>query len=93
MTKLSAIAGFALLSLAPSVGLACEYDAAKSASATPPASLASAPAPEASRAPTPMTASPNALKASASKPIAKQPVEKTKEASRTDVKVVALTAN
>ena len=89
MTKLTAVAGFALLSLAPAFGSACEYDAATSASATPPAQLAATPAPEASRVPATSTA----LKAPAPKKVAKQPVDKTKEASRSDLKVVALTAN
>ncbi len=92
-TKLAAVAGFAVLSLAPAVGSACDYDASTSASATPPAQLASAPAPEASRVPTSMTASSNALKAPVQKKTAKQVVDKTKEAARGDVKVVALTAN
>lgn len=86
-TKLTVVAGFALLSLAPVAGSACEYDAATSASATPPAQLAAAP--DASRVPT--TAS--ALKAPAPKKNAKQTVDKSKEASRSDVKVAALTAN
>ena len=89
MTKLTVVAGFALLSLAPAFGSACEYDAATSASATPPAQLAATPAPDASRVPT--TAS--ALKAPVPKKTAKQTVDKTKEASRSDVKVAALTAN
>ena len=88
-TKLTVVAGFALLSLAPVVGWACEYDAATSASATPPAQLAATPAPNASRVPT--TAS--AINAPAPKKTAKQPADKTKEASRSDVKVAALTAN
>ena len=92
-TKLSAIAGFALLSVAPAVGLACEYDASTSASATPPAQLASAPTPEASRMPTSMTSSSNALKGVAPKKTTKQVVDKTNETSRSDVKTVALTAN
>ena len=92
-TKLSAVAGFAMLSLAPVVGFACEYDASTSASATPPAQLASTPTPEASRVPTSMTASSNTLKAPVPKKTAKQVVDKSKEASGTDVKVVALTAN
>src|SRR5262247_4056565 len=76
MTKLSVVAGFALLSLAPAFGSACEYDAATSASATPPAQLASAPAPEASRVP----AAPGALKAPAPKKAPKEATDKTKEA-------------
>ena len=88
-TKLTAVAGFALLSLAPGFGSACEYDGSTSASATPPAQLAATAAPEVSRAPT----SARALKAPASKKVAKQHVEKSKEASRSDVKVAALTAN
>ena len=89
-TKLSALAGFGLLSLVPAVGSACEYDASTSASASPPAQLAAAPAPEASRAP---TTSSSALKAPAPKATGKQVVDKTKEAPRSDAKVAALTAN
>ena len=88
-TKLTAVAGFALLSLAPAIGSACDYDASTSASATPSAQLAATPAPEASRVPT----ASSALKAPAPKKIAKQPADKTREASRSDVKVAALTAN
>jgi hypothetical protein len=86
--KSSVVAGFALLGLAPAFGSACEYDAATSASATPPAQLASAPAPEASRVPTS-----SALKAPVSRKTTKQVVDKTKEAPRSDVKVATLTAN
>jgi hypothetical protein len=88
-TKLTVVAASALLSLVPIVGSACEYDAATSASATVPAQLAAAPAPDASRVPT----TSSAFKAPASKKIAKQTMDKTKEASRSDVKVAALTAN
>jgi hypothetical protein len=89
MTKLSIVAGFAVLSLAPAFGSACEYDAATSASAAPPARLASAPAPDASRLP---AAAPSAVKAPASKKVAKETADKSKEASRSDVKVAALKA-
>ena len=89
MTKLTVVAGFALLSLAPAFGSACEYDAATSASATPPVQLAATSAPDVSRVPT----TSSALKAPAPKKPAKQAVDKTNEASRSDVKVAALTAN
>jgi len=88
MTKVSLVTAFALLSLAPAFGSACEYDAATSASATPPAQLASAPAAEVSRAPTS-----SALKAPVPKKNAKQVADKPKEASRSDVKVATLTSN
>jgi hypothetical protein len=91
-TKLAVVAGFALLSLAPAFGSACEYDAATSASAAPPAQLAAAPAPEASRAPT-SNATSSALKAPVPKRTAKEVVGKSKEAPRSNVKVAALTAN
>jgi hypothetical protein len=88
-TQLSVVAGFAVLSLAPALGTACEYDAATSASAAPPAQLASAPAPEVSK----VTTS-SALKAPAPKKTAKQ-VDKSREAPRSDVdvKVAVLTPN
>jgi len=89
MTKLSVVAGFAVLSLAPAFGSACEYDAATSASAATPAQLASAPAPEASRIPT--TAS--GLKAPAAKKVAKDSADKSKEASRSDSKVAVVKAS
>ena len=88
-TKLAVVAASALLSLVPVVGSACEYDAATSASATPPVQLAATSAPDASRVPT----TSSALKAPAPKKTAKQAVDKTNEASRSDVKVAALTAN
>jgi hypothetical protein len=79
-----------VLSLAPALGTACEYDAATSASAAPPAQLASAPAPEVSK----VTTS-SALKAPVPKKTAKQVVDKSKEAPRSDVdvKVAVLTPN
>ena len=86
MTRLSALAGFALLALAPTFGSACEYDAATSASAAPAPALAAAPAPEASRVST-------ELKAPAPKKATRQVADKTKEAARPDVKVAALKAN
>jgi hypothetical protein len=88
-TKLSVAAGFAVLSLAPAFGSACEYDAATSASAAPPAPLASPPAPQASRVPT----AANAVKAPASKKVANETADKSKEASRSDGKVAVLKAN
>ena len=88
MTRLSALAGFALLALAPTFGSACEYDAATSASAAPAPALAAAPAPEASRVPVSTE-----LKAPAPKKATRQVADKTKEAARSDVKVAALKAN
>jgi hypothetical protein len=88
-TKLSVVAGFAVLSLVPALGSACEYDAATSASATPPARLASVPAPEASRVPV----AASALKTSAPKKVAQETADKSKEAARSDVKVAVLKAN
>jgi hypothetical protein len=87
MMKMSAATAAALLGLAPALGSACEYEAAISASATPPSQLAAAPAPEASR-----LATSSALKAPAPKKTAKQPVDRSKDASAGDVKVAAATA-
>ena len=87
MMKMSAAAAVALLGLAPAFGSACEYEAAISASATSPSQLAAAPVPEASRMPTS-----SALKAPAPKKTAKQPVDKSKDASAGDVKVAVVTA-
>jgi hypothetical protein len=88
MKMMSAATALALLSLAPAVSSACEYDAATSASATPPAQLASAPAPEASRVPTS-----SALKAPAPRKTAKQVEPKSKESPASDAKVAVLTAH
>jgi hypothetical protein len=46
----------ALFGLAPTIGSACEYNDATSASATPPAQLAMASPPAASKAPAPVAA-------------------------------------
>lgn len=51
MRKFVAMTTLTLFSLAPAIGFACEYNDASMASATPPARLALAPAPEASKAP------------------------------------------
>ncbi len=88
-TKLTGVVGFAVLSLAPAFGSACDYDASTSASAIPPAQLAASAAPEASRVPV----ASSALKGPAPKKSAKQAADKSKEATRSDVKVAALTAN
>ena len=88
-TKLSVVAAFAVLSLAPAFGSACEYDAATSASTATPAQLASAPAPQASRVPT----AASAFKAPAAKKVAKDTGDKAKETSRSDVKVAAMKAS
>jgi hypothetical protein len=85
--KMSAATAVALLGLAPAFGSACEYEAATSASATPPAQLAATPAPEASR-----LATSSAVKAPVSKKTAKQAVDKSKDASTSDVKVAVVTA-
>jgi hypothetical protein len=87
-TKLSVVAGFAILSLVPALGSACDYDASTSASAATPAPLASSPAPEASRVPT----AASAYKAPAAKKVAKETADKSKETPRSDVKVAALKA-
>ena len=79
MRKMLATSVLALFGLAPALGSACEYEkAATSASATPPAQLASVQTPAASKAP-----APSVLKASAPKTPAKQVSDKTKESSRT----------
>ncbi len=88
MKKMSAATALALLTLAPAIGSACEYDAAIQASATPPAQLAAAPAPEASRVPTQ-----SAMKAPTPKKTAKQVADKSKESTGSNMKVAALTAN
>ena len=88
-TKLSVVAGFAVLSLAPAFGSACDYDAATSASAATPAQLASAPAPEASRVPT----AASGHKAPAAKKVAKESADKSKEASPSEPKVAVLKAS
>ena len=88
MRKALAITVLTLFSLAPALGSACEYEAATSASAAPPAQLASTEAPAASRAP-----SPSALKAPAPRTTAKQQTaDKTKAPAR-DVKIAGLTSN
>jgi len=46
----------ALFGLAPMIGSACDYDGAASASATPPAQVATVSPPPASKAPAPVTA-------------------------------------
>ena len=63
MRKMSAASVLALFGLAPALGSACEYEAATSASATPPAQLASVQTPAASKAPAPSST----LKATAPK--------------------------
>ncbi len=49
----STATALALFGLAPAIGSACEYDASTSASAAPPAQLALAPAPAATKVPAP----------------------------------------
>ncbi len=87
MRKVLAASVLALFGLAPALGSACEYEAATSASATPPAQLASVQAPAASKAP-----APSVLKATASKTPAKQASDKTKESSG-NAKVAVLSAD
>jgi hypothetical protein len=62
-----AVTALALLGLTPTIGAACEYNDASSASATPVEQMASASTPAASRVPAPtvvkaLTANPNAVK-------------------------------
>ncbi|MGH8715003.1 MAG: hypothetical protein ACREYB_13445 [Casimicrobiaceae bacterium] len=74
----------AVLGLAPAIGVACEYVDDSSASATPPARLALAPAPAASRVPASTVAkalAPNATKQAASK--VKTPARDPKVAAAT----------
>lgn len=83
MKRLLTTALLALFGLAPAIGAACEYDAAKSASASPPAQLGSAPA--ATKVP-----APQAAKALA--PAAKPAVDKM-QAPLAEDKLAAATRN
>ena len=87
MKRLLAAGTIAVLGLAPAIGTACEYMDESSASVTPPAQLASTPAPAASKAPQ--------AKASALAPKAsKQDVAKAKAAvPAPEQKVAAATSN
>ena len=76
----------ALFGLAPALGSACEYEADTSASATPPAQLATV-APAATKVP-----ASSALKAPAPKAAPKEASNKSKEPAG-NAKVAALSAN
>ena len=84
MKRVLTITATALFAFAPTIGSACEYDGASSASAAPPARLASPPA--ATTVPAPAVANALAPKA------AKQVVVKVK-APVPDQKVAVVTSN
>jgi hypothetical protein len=86
MKRLLAATTLTLFGLAPAIGTACEYMDQTSASATPPAQLASTPAPAATKVP-----SAKVTPALASK-VAKQEVVKVK-APAPEQKVAAVTSN
>ena len=86
MRRLLAATAIAAFGLIPTIGTACEYMDETSASATPPAQLASTPAPAATKAP--------GAKAPALAPKAsKQDVAKAKAASPTPEQKVAAASN
>ncbi len=82
MKRLLAATTLAAFGLAPALGTACEYMDESSASAQPPAQLASTPAPAATKAPqskaaqalAPATSKHNAAKAKAAAPAPEQKV-------------------
>ena len=76
----------ALFGLAPTIGSACEYNDATSASATPPTQLGMASPPPASKAPAPVVAKAPLFKQ------AKQAGDKTASPSQ-DVKVAKVSTN
>jgi hypothetical protein len=84
MVRLSAAAAIAAFGMIPAIGTACEYMDEASASAQPPAQVASTPAPAATKAPQAKAAQALAPKAS------KQDVAKAK-ASAPEQKVAAVT--
>jgi len=87
MKRLLAATSIAVFGLAPTIGTACEYMDESSASATPPAQLASTPAPAATKVPQAKAA------ALAPKP-SKQDVAKAKTATPApEQKVAAVTRN
>ena len=86
MRRLLAATTLALFGLAPAIGTACEYADESSASATPPAQLASTPPPAATKVP-----SAKATQALSPK-VVKQPVAKAK-APAPEQKVAAVTTN
>ena len=86
MRKVLAVTLLAVFGLTPALGTACEYEAATSASATPPAQLATV-APAATKVP-----ASSALKAPAPKAVPKQASDKSKEPTG-NAKVAALSAN
>ena len=85
MRKVFAATVLALFGFAPALGTACEYEAATSASVTPPAQLASVQAPAATRIPA-------AQKPPAPKSTPKQAADKSK-ASAGNPKVAVVSAN
>ena len=88
MKRLLAATAIAAFGLAPAIGTACEYMDESSASATPPAPLASTPAPAATKAPQAKAAQALAPKAS------KRDVAKAKAtAPAPEQKVAAVTSN
>jgi hypothetical protein len=82
MKQLLAATAIAAFGLAPAIGTACEYMDESSASAQPPAQLASTPAPQATKAPqakaaralAPKTSKQNVAKAKAAAPAPEQKV-------------------
>ena len=69
----------AAFGLAPAIGAACDYNDESSASASPPAQFAAAPAPAATKVPAPVVAktlAPNAVKPVAAKVKASMPDQK-----------------
>ena len=86
MRKVLAATVLAVFGLTPALGTACEYEAATSASATPPAQLASV-APAATKVP-----ASSVLKAPAPKAAPKQASDKSKE-SAANAKVAVSSAN
>ena len=88
MKRFLAATAIAVFGLTPAIGAACEYTDESSASATPPAQLASTPAPAATKAPQAKVAPVLAPKAS------KQDVAKAKAtAPATEQKVAAAASN
>jgi hypothetical protein len=86
MKRVLMLAALAIFGVAPTIGGACEYNDAASASASPPAQLVSAPTPAATRVPTATPAKSVAPKA------AKQVVEKVKTPAP-DQTLAAATSN
>jgi hypothetical protein len=87
MKRLLAAAAIAAFGLAPAIGAACEYMDESSASATPPAQLASTPAPAATKVPQAKVTPALASKGS------KQDVAKTKAPAPAPEQKVAAASN